>query len=787
MAKTKISLTNQAKGLKLDLGTETIGDVSNLTLHVGSGSTDSVVLDSKGLIKVAGVEINPKGATEGQVMAFAGGKLVPSSHLDHFNTFETAADIPNNQFFLLHDEGLVNINGFFTPASSEWVTIDENKGYQKPIDGNVINLQEDDLFFKAQYSGKKMFTSLKSVLVPLSYLSDSATTYDDFFETTDSPFDYTKSKYVSELYDVNKSHFFFVVDDVNSDPEPLSDELVYGYYQTRRGDLGTKKVTLFKPQAGVYEPQYEGKDIVFFSNDFGRYNTYIYSKDMNGSGPFTYNDFLVDGVFTPSTPVLANPHRYLFVPNYTSPSIEGFGFNTLTIKYKIDGLIGKVANTLILRDDVIAPLGKTIYAGNLDLTDNIVMNGVKFEAKTLKNSIWVSSDGNDLTETYQDNNGEIFILGKYNSVQDGEEIIALGFGNDVVDCYDSTTIGDGNSIQESHDSFLIGLGNDMLESDYCFAIGESNDSTEGYESYTFGNSNYVGGDQNYVVGDGNDVSPMSDETAIVGHDNDIYDTAYNSYVFGEYNDIYGYTSNVIVIGHDNNIASGDTSYAFGEYNRIESSYDSIVIGHDNTIASGETSYAFGDYNRIESSYDSIVIGHNNTIASGDTSYAFGDNNRIESSHSVAIGYNNTIISPDSQSYAIGNNNSVTATNGFAIGAYHNVSAEGSVALGGSNIQAIEPNTVYVPNLVITGSIKNLEGGTPTVVTKGIDLIGEVDGVNTVFTFTEDVVGGTIMMYINGLLQSYKAGDDYTVDYGSKTITFSYAPDVMDKIIVYGTC
>jgi hypothetical protein len=59
--------------------------------------------------------------------------------------------------------------------------------------------------------------------------------------------------------------------------------------------------------------------------------------------------------------------------------------------------------------------------------------------------------------------------------------------------------------------------------------------------------------------------------------------------------------------------------------------------------------------------------------------------------------------------------------------------------------------------------------------------GAVDGVNTAFTLANTAEAGTEQVYLNGLLQSPGATEDYTI--AGATITFASAPVAGDKIRV----
>lgn len=64
-----------------------------------------------------------------------------------------------------------------------------------------------------------------------------------------------------------------------------------------------------------------------------------------------------------------------------------------------------------------------------------------------------------------------------------------------------------------------------------------------------------------------------------------------------------------------------------------------------------------------------------------------------------------------------------------------------------------------------------------------NLIGEIDGINKVFTTTDKYLSGTTQVFVNGLKQ--KRGSAYT-ESGEKEITFSDAPSTEgfeDELII----
>jgi hypothetical protein len=217
-------------------------------------------------------------------------------------------------------------------------------------------------------------------------------------------------------------------------------------------------------------------------------------------------------------------------------------------------------------------------------------------------------------------------------------------------------------------------------------------------------------------------------------------------------------------------------------------------------ASGHRSFAAG--NGAKATNTLSFASGNETLSSGFASNASGNATKAsaDGSHSGGKGVfdgTNPTKYVTASGIASFNHSRVTALgivgaaadNSAILGGINNQVQSGainSVVLGGSGITATQADTVYVPNLVITGAIKNLDGSTATPVNKSIDLAGAQDGVNKTFTFTESIIDKSVMVYINGLMMSSKNGNDFTYNHATKTITFVFAPEPEDNIVTFGS-
>jgi hypothetical protein len=59
--------------------------------------------------------------------------------------------------------------------------------------------------------------------------------------------------------------------------------------------------------------------------------------------------------------------------------------------------------------------------------------------------------------------------------------------------------------------------------------------------------------------------------------------------------------------------------------------------------------------------------------------------------------------------------------------------------------------------------------------------GNVDAVNVEYVLANAPIAGSVMVYLNGLLQDVGGANDYTIS--GSTITFNDAPEIGDKVRV----
>jgi hypothetical protein len=114
--------------------------------------------------------------------------------------------------------------------------------------------------------------------------------------------------------------------------------------------------------------------------------------------------------------------------------------------------------------------------------------------------------------------------------------------------------------------------------------------------------------------------------------------------------------------------------------------------------------------------------------------------------------------------------------------------------GGSLMGTGDQSDVWIEQPFYDGTIPSLKSDVDTKIsaisgsattTKTLVITGTKDGVNKVFTYSETIKNNTLLLYVNGILQSPLVGEDYVIDYAGKTITFEYAPEAGDRILGFG--
>jgi len=255
----------------------------------------------------------------------------------------------------------------------------------------------------------------------------------------------------------------------------------------------------------------------------------------------------------------------------------------------------------------------------------------------------------------------------------------------------------------------------------CIAIGQSS-SSEGEGSYSIGNASssrnisaaygpYSSSEGNstfsYGVGahsEGNSTLAIGNASHAEGSFTESIGSSSHaegtySKAKGDYSHAEGSSTSIGIFSH----AQGDSSIALGQYAHAQNK-GTIAYGgssHAGGVGSvsGELAFSHGELNYAHGNWSVVIGGRMNTVQSGVTS----GSTIIGSDYSSISGVS---VSDDvyHSGVFVGSGHTITSFNSAIIGGINNnVSAPGSVILGGNSISAINSDTTYVPNFVITES------------------------------------------------------------------------------------
>ena len=157
----------------------------------------------------------------------------------------------------------------------------------------------------------------------------------------------------------------------------------------------------------------------------------------------------------------------------------------------------------------------------------------------------------------------------------------------------------------------------------------------------------------------------------------------------------------------NNTNSADSTFIQGENNTINSNQNNsaILAGTDHVMNGEKSAIIAGEGNTMNSSFSGIFGAAASSITNADTSVIVGGyQHQLQGTRTYLLGGNlNTITNSGAEfSGIIGGQSNTIAT-----------AVTASAIIGGKNITATANNTVYVPNLSISGSLQDSDGATGT--------------------------------------------------------------------------
>ncbi|RNI30944.1 hypothetical protein EFA69_06535 [Rufibacter immobilis] len=256
-----------------------------------------------------------------------------------------------------------------------------------------------------------------------------------------------------------------------------------------------------------------------------------------------------------------------------------------------------------------------------------------------------------------------------------------------------------SNISTGEKSFALGY-NTQASGDYSHAEGYSSEASgeashaKGYYTQALGNYSHAEGYQTIASG------------------NYSHAEGYKTIATGTYSHAEGYVTKAygdgsVAVGNFSE-AHGIASYAEGTQTRAYGQQSHSEGFH--THASGYSSHSQGNYtSAVGEASHTGGRGNSNTVRVLATGNAAFNHSRVtNASVSGASAANSAILG------GLNHNIYSTATNGAVVaGSGHSLAsgATNSAIIGGQNIVGTSPNTVYVPNLVVTGNLMNSTGGT----------------------------------------------------------------------------
>ena len=258
------------------------------------------------------------------------------------------------------------------------------------------------------------------------------------------------------------------------------------------------------------------------------------------------------------------------------------------------------------------------------------------------------------------------------------------------------------SISESHFGFIAGgITGSIVGTTGSVILGGSNNSISSSSTFHF---------QSIMGGSSNSIWKSPNSAIIGGYGSTMIDSNDSFMAGGQGNEIGDHTGIVAIIGGRLQLITGSLGTA--------ANYSGIFQGDENTILSGSRVTILGGLeNLIEGSNgSSIVGGAYHEIKSGGSSVILGGSRGDNfASRTAIIGGDRNVITNGA------NDSAIMASSASLIEA----TALRSAVIGGFQLTASAADTVYVPNLVATGSITGDGSGLtgiiqpPTVATQDV--------------------------------------------------------------------
>jgi hypothetical protein len=343
----------------------------------------------------------------------------------------------------------------------------------------------------------------------------------------------------------------------------------------------------------------------------------------------------------------------------------------------------------------------------------------------------ISGDGTNVVGT----NGNEAAIGGRNSSVTGNVAIAAGGEAHTVSGFRAGAFGGEQSTVTGTNSFVMGGYNNSAGSSYDGVVGGTGNASTGQSAVVVGGTNNSAQNSGAVIAGGNANQTNSGRSFIGGGQNNVM-SAINT----ENGGILGtYVSTMTGNFHNANVILGGASQT------IEGS-SNVYRTENNAILAGNNNYLGSTQNDSGSSASIIAGGKYNTI--------------------------NAALGPD-----------FNLSSSAIIGGENNLLIHGkSIILGGSNITSSANNTVYVPNLNISGSLTDSDGNIGTagqvLSSNGVDKVqwaaGGGGGAAFPYTGSADISGSlNVSGSITGVLQAFE-----NIDIKYQAVANSETPNIL---------
>jgi hypothetical protein len=279
----------------------------------------------------------------------------------------------------------------------------------------------------------------------------------------------------------------------------------------------------------------------------------------------------------------------------------------------------------------------------------------------------------------------------------------------------SIAIGEGSSAQGN---FSYSVGNYSSANNTSTAYGPYSFS-EGKSTTTYGVGSHAEGDTTFAIGDGSHAEGGStiatgnyshaegSNTQAIGMSSHAEGTY--SVASGQYSHSEGSSTASGIFSH----AQGDSTTASGQYSHSQNK-GTLAYGSNSHAGgvgsrSGELAISHGELNYADGDWSVVLGGRLNTVDSGDTSGSTIVGSALSAISGVSVSdpvYHSGIF--------VGSGNTITSFLSAIIGGINNnVSAPGTVILGGNSISGISSDTTYVPNFIIKQSYTPTNSSDPS--------------------------------------------------------------------------